>query len=98
MTTRLGEHSLTIGHRPNVTISNHRNSLDGFDDFPNSRPIHNPTKSLFTSSTMDRDCGHANLFKLDGNQLNRAGPRMVAGATALCESLELARQHRKNQP
>jgi iron complex transport system substrate-binding protein len=36
----------------------------------------------------------ANLFRLDGNLLNRAGPRMVAGAAALCEKLELARQHR----
>ncbi len=39
-----------------------------------------------------------NLFTLDGNLLNRAGPRMIAGTTALCEKLELARQHRKNQP
>ncbi len=37
-----------------------------------------------------------NLFTLDGNLLNRAGPRMIAGAAALCEKLELARQHRKN--
>jgi iron complex transport system substrate-binding protein len=35
-----------------------------------------------------------NLFRLDGNLLNRAGPRMIAGTAALCESLELARQHR----
>jgi iron complex transport system substrate-binding protein len=37
-----------------------------------------------------------NLFRLDGELLNRAGPRMVAGATAMCEKLELARKHRKN--
>ena len=37
-----------------------------------------------------------NLFTLDGELLNRAGPRMVAGTTILCEKLELARQHRKN--
>lgn len=37
-----------------------------------------------------------NLFTLDGELLNRAGPRMVAGTTGLCEKLELARQHRKN--
>ena len=36
-----------------------------------------------------------NLFRLDGNLLNRPGPRMVAGTTALCDKLELARQHRK---
>jgi iron complex transport system substrate-binding protein len=36
----------------------------------------------------------ANLFRLDGNLLNRAGPRMIAGTAALCEKLELARQHR----
>ena len=35
-----------------------------------------------------------NLFTLDGELLNRAGPRMVAGTAALCEKLELARQHR----
>jgi len=35
-----------------------------------------------------------NLFRLDGNLLNRAGPRMIAGAAALCESLDLARQRR----
>lgn len=35
-----------------------------------------------------------NLFRLDGNLLNRAGPRMIAGTAALCDSLELARQHR----
>ncbi len=37
-----------------------------------------------------------NLFTLDGNLLNRAGPRMIAGAAALCEKLDLARQRRKN--
>ena len=36
-----------------------------------------------------------NLFRLDGNLLNRAGPRMVAGTAALCEKLELARSRRK---
>jgi iron complex transport system substrate-binding protein len=35
-----------------------------------------------------------NLFTIDGNLLNRAGPRMVAGAAQLCEKLELARKHR----
>ena len=39
---------------------------------------------------------NGNLFALDGNLLNRAGPRMIAGAAALCEKLELARRHRKN--
>lgn len=39
-----------------------------------------------------------NIFKLDGNLLNRAGPRMIAGATVLCEKLDIARQHRKNHP
>jgi iron complex transport system substrate-binding protein len=37
----------------------------------------------------------ANLFRIDGNLLNRPGPRMIAGTAALCEKLELARQHRK---
>jgi iron complex transport system substrate-binding protein len=37
----------------------------------------------------------ANLFQIDGNLVNRAGPRMIAGTASLCEKLELARQHRK---
>jgi len=35
-----------------------------------------------------------NLFTIDGNLVNRSGPRMVQGAAALCEKIELARQHR----
>ena len=35
-----------------------------------------------------------NLFTVDGDLLNRAGPRMIAGTAVLCEKLELARQHR----
>jgi len=35
-----------------------------------------------------------NLFTVDGNLLNRSGPRMIAGAAMLCEKLELAREHR----
>jgi len=35
-----------------------------------------------------------NLFTIDGNLLNRSGPRMIAGAAMLCEKLELARSHR----
>ncbi len=46
----------------------------------------------YTSMTAVR---RGNLFQLDGNLLNRAGPRMIAGAAALCEKLELARQRRK---
>ncbi|MQR01645.1 cobalamin-binding protein [Glaciimonas soli] len=36
-----------------------------------------------------------NLFTLDSDLLSRAGPRMIEGTAALCEKLELARQHRK---
>ena len=35
-----------------------------------------------------------NLFTIDGNLMNRSGPRMILGAAMLCEKLELARQHR----
>lgn len=35
-----------------------------------------------------------NLFTVDGNLLNRSGPRMIQGAAMLCEKLELARRHR----
>ncbi len=35
-----------------------------------------------------------NLFTIDGNLLNRAGPRMIAGTAVLCEKLEEARKHR----
>lgn len=36
-----------------------------------------------------------NLFQVDGNLLNRSGPRMIDGAAALCEKIDLARQRRK---
>ena len=35
-----------------------------------------------------------NLFVVDGNLLNRAGPRIIEGATALCEKLDAARSNR----
>jgi iron complex transport system substrate-binding protein len=35
-----------------------------------------------------------NLFTVDGNLLNRASPRMIAGTAMLCEKLEQARAHR----
>lgn len=37
---------------------------------------------------------NGNLFTVDGDLLNRAGPRMIAGTGVLCEKLELARRHR----
>lgn len=37
-----------------------------------------------------------NLFTLNGELLNRSGPRMIPGTAALCEKLDIARQHRKN--
>jgi len=40
---------------------------------------------------------NGNLMTLDGNLLNRSGPRMIAGTAALCEKLEQARNHR-NEP
>jgi iron complex transport system substrate-binding protein len=36
-----------------------------------------------------------NLFRVDGNLLNRSGPRMIDGAASLCEKLDQARQRRK---
>ena len=47
----------------------------------------------YTSMTAVR---RDNLFRVNGNLLNRAGPRMIAGTASLCEKIELARQHRKN--
>ncbi len=47
-------------------------------------------KPYTTLSATRRD----NLFTVDGDLLNRAGPRMIAGTAVLCEKLELARQHR----
>ncbi|MCD2519631.1 cobalamin-binding protein [Massilia sp. G4R7] len=38
-----------------------------------------------------------NLFTVDGDLLNRAGPRMIAGTAVMCEKLELARQHRQKK-
>jgi iron complex transport system substrate-binding protein len=37
-----------------------------------------------------------NLFLVDGNLTNRAGPRMIAGTASLCDRLEQARLHRAN--
>ncbi|MQA42769.1 cobalamin-binding protein [Rugamonas aquatica] len=51
---------------------------------------------LWKPYTTMKAVSNDNLFTLDGELLNRAGPRMVAGTTAMCEKLELARQHRKN--
>ncbi|MET3105850.1 iron complex transport system substrate-binding protein [Oxalobacteraceae bacterium GrIS 2.11] len=34
---------------------------------------------------------HQNLFLIDGNLINRAGPRMIAGTAALCDKLDQAR-------
>lgn len=39
-----------------------------------------------------------NLFSLDSDLLNRPGPRIIAGAAALCEKLEQARRHREDHP
>jgi iron complex transport system substrate-binding protein len=46
----------------------------------------------FTNMTAVR---RANLFRVDGNLLNRAGPRMVEGTAVMCEKLEQARLRRK---
>ena len=35
-----------------------------------------------------------NLYRLNGDLLNRAGPRMIEGTAAMCEQLEVARQRR----
>lgn len=37
-----------------------------------------------------------NLFSIDADLLNRAGPRLIDGATFVCEKLELARSRRTN--
>jgi iron complex transport system substrate-binding protein len=37
-----------------------------------------------------------NLFIIDGDLVNRAGPRVVQGATEICKDLEIARSRRKN--
>ena len=41
---------------------------------------------------------NGNLFTVDGNLLNRAGPRMILGAQAMCEKLDQARRHRRDRP
>jgi len=38
---------------------------------------------------------NGNLFTVDGHLLNRAGPRMILGAQAMCEKLDQARRHRR---
>ena len=37
-----------------------------------------------------------NLFSIDGTLVNRAGPRVIEGATQLCEKIEMARDHLQN--
>lgn len=38
-----------------------------------------------------------NLFSIDADLLNRAGPRLIGGAAAVCEKLELARTRRSER-
>jgi len=35
-----------------------------------------------------------NLFAIDGDLVNRSGPRIISGAAQLCEKLEQARERR----
>ena len=39
-----------------------------------------------------------NLFSVDADLVNRAGPRLIEGAAMVCEKLELARSRRTNKP
>ncbi|WPX33903.1 cobalamin-binding protein [Actimicrobium sp. CCC2.4] len=39
-----------------------------------------------------------NLFAIDADLLNRAGPRLIDGTAALCEKLDSARNHRSTTP
>ncbi|MDP5008135.1 MAG: cobalamin-binding protein [Glaciimonas sp.] len=52
--------------------------------------------NMWRQYTMLTAVRNDNLFTLESDLLSRSGPRMIAGATALCEKLELARQHRKH--
>ena len=52
--------------------------------------------TLWKQYTTMKAVRNGNLFTLDGELLNRAGPRMVDGTRAMCEMLEQARQRRKN--
>ena len=52
--------------------------------------------TLWKHYTTMKAVRNGNLFTLDGELLNRAGPRMVDGTRAMCEMLEQARQRRKN--
>jgi len=39
-----------------------------------------------------------NMFSVDADLVNRAGPRLIEGAAMVCEKLELARSRRTNKP
>ena len=54
--------------------------------------------SLWRPYTTMTAVRRGNLFSIDGDLLNRASPRLIAGTAAMCEKLEQARQHRKSQP
>ncbi|MES2048980.1 MAG: cobalamin-binding protein [Pseudomonadota bacterium] len=39
-----------------------------------------------------------NLVAVDGDQLNRSGPRIINGAKVVCEAMDAARKHREQKP
>lgn len=51
--------------------------------------------SLWKPYSMLTAVRRGNLMTIDGNLLNRPGPRMIAGTAALCDRLEQVRLHRK---
>ena len=51
---------------------------------------------LWTKWTRMRTVKNGHLFALDGNLINRHGPRITEGAEKLCEILEPVRQHRRS--
>jgi hypothetical protein len=56
--------------------------------------LNQPFRLFKTLTTVLR----GNWITIDGNLLNHAGPRMIAGTAASCEKLKQVRQHRKIIP
>lgn len=53
-----------------------------------------PSLALWRAWPRMTAVAHGNLFAIDGDLINRPGPRIAQGAEQLCRALEAAREHR----
>jgi len=55
-----------------------------------------PSLALWRAWPRMTAVARGNLFAVDGDLINRPGPRLAQGADQLCRDLEIAREHRPN--